>query len=182
MNRLWILVGTLCVACPPPAMNPTPDPLPPPGASGAPASTTSAAVSRSDGAAPVASGTPRADLPPPPLSSPNPTVDGGTSGDAAAVVTAAKTDEEALRALGERAQACAGEKRIALPPSEPLWVRMMLKVEPDGSVSELRLSSTSGLSDLDTCATAAAKAARFPPRDSATWLEAPIGFRAAAEK
>jgi hypothetical protein len=168
------LLGLLCTACPPPAMNPSPEPLPadltamppsPDAGSAAPAPTAQDPVRRQDAA-------------PPPLSTPNSVVMGSDAGvDAAPERTTFDTDEAALKAIGERAQSCAEQKRIALPPSKPLWVRMMLSVDTDGSVSELRLSGTSGLPALDECATSAARAVRFPPRTVPLWLEAPIGFQ-----
>ncbi|HMR79533.1 MAG TPA: energy transducer TonB [Polyangiaceae bacterium] len=176
MRLPFALLGLVCVACPPPAMNPTPDPMPTVGTATSPTPDAGSIPPASAGTS-TAQGTP-ADAAAPPLSTPNPLVKrSDAAADTAPVPAKINTDEDALRAIGERAQSCAEQKRIALPPSKPLWVRMMLSVDTDGSVTDLRLSGTSGLPALDECATAAARAVRFPPRAAPLWLEAPIGFQ-----
>ena len=176
MRLRFALLGLVCVACPPPAMNPTPDPLPADRTATSPTPDAGSVAPASTGTGTV-QGTP-VDAAAPPLSTPNPLVKSSdAAADTAPVPAKINTDEDALRAIGERAQSCAEQKRIALPPSKPLWVRMMLSVDTDGSVTDLRLSGTSGLPALDECATAAARAVRFPPRAAPLWLEAPIGFQ-----
>ena len=183
MRAHWLLLGLACTACPPPAMNPTPDPLPtsgesfpPPGADAA----SPAIASTAPGTSGTSGSQPR-DAAPPPLRTPNALApDAGPTPDAAAAVGKFETDDAALKAIGERAQQCAEDNHIALPPKRPLWVRMMLSVGTDGTVKELRLSGTSGLPALDECATSAARAVQFPARNATTWLEAPIGFQASS--
>ncbi len=176
MKVRWMMLGALCTACPPPAMNPTPDPYP--GAAGSEAPPVASAPIPPKAEATAATKPPR-DAAPPPLTSPNPVAKGSDASVAPALPKGPfKTDKAALKAIGVRAQDCADRNAIALPPTKPLWVRMMLSLAPDGKVVDLRLSGTSGLTTLDECATSAARAVQFPPRESAIWLEAPIGFSA----
>ncbi len=157
-------------------MNPTPDPLPAGAASEAPPVASAPTPPKPEATA-VAK--PLEDAAPPPLTSPNPVAKGSDAGVAPELPKGPfKTDKAALNAIGVRAQDCADRSAIALPPTKPLWVRMMLSVAPDGKVTDLRLSGTSGLTALDECATKAARAVQFPARDAAIWLEAPIGFSA----